>query len=168
MPKKNWNTTTSILLIIKSPMKHYTLLLVVAFTLMFGNTEAFAQHNRSQDRESIEAAKIAYLTEKMGLTTEQSQKFWPIYNEYEAKRRSLIKAYRSGYRQDVDALSEQEADARIENYFTTKEKELELEKEYAARYQKIISTKQLIKLYRAERDFTKLLLKRLDNKRAQN
>ncbi len=148
-------------------MKHCTLLLAIAFTLLLGNTAAFAQDNRSQDRESVEAAKIAYLTDKVGLTTDQSQKFWPVYNEYEAKRRTLVKSYRSGYRRNVEELSEQEADERINNLFETKAKELELEKEYAARYQKIISTKQLIKLYRAERDFTKLLLKRLDTQRAQ-
>lgn len=148
-------------------MKHCTLLVAIAFTLLLGNTAAFAQNNRSQDRESVEAAKIAYLSDKVGLTTDQSQKFWPIYNEYEAKRRALVKSYRSGYRRNVDELSEQEADERINNLFATKAKELELEKEYAARYQKIISTKQLIKLYRAERDFTKLLLKRLDTQRAQ-
>lgn len=148
-------------------MKHCTLLLAIAFTLLLGNTAAYAQNNRSQDRESVEAAKIAYLTDKVGLTTDQSQKFWPVYNEYEAKRRALVKSYRSGYRRNVEELSEQEADERINNLFATKAKELELEKEYAARYQKIISTKQLIKLYRAERDFTKLLLKRLDTQRAQ-
>ncbi len=148
-------------------MKHCTLLLAIAFTLLLGNTAAFAQDNRSQDRESVEAAKIAYLTDKVGLTTDQSQKFWPVYNEYEAKRRTLVKSYRSGYRRNVEELSEQEADERINNLFETKAKELELEKEYAARYQKMISTKQLIKLYRAERDFTKLLLKRLDTQRAQ-
>ena len=148
-------------------MKRFSFLLAIACLLLLGSTAAFAQDSRSQDRESIEAAKIAYITDKVGLTTEQAQKFWPIYNEYETKRRALVKAYRSGYRRDADALSEQEADDRIENYFITKEKELELEKEYAARYQKIITTKQLIKLYRAERDFTKLLLKRLDDRRAQ-
>ncbi|GAB3532684.1 hypothetical protein GCM10027443_16850 [Pontibacter brevis] len=113
----------------------------------------------------MEAAKIAFLTDKMGLTTEQSQKFWPLYNEYEAKRRQLMKSYRHGYRHNVEALSEQEAQARIDNMFSTREKELELEKEYAAKYQRVISTKQLIKLYRGEREFTKMLLKRLDHKK---
>lgn len=147
-------------------MKRYALSLIIACAFMFAGTAAFAQ---VQDRnENVKAAKVAYITDKMGLTSEQSQKFWPIYNEYEAKRRALIKAYRSGYRKNVDDLSEQEANARINEMFSTKEKELALEKEYATRYQSIITTKQLIMLYRAEREFTKLLLKRLDHKRAQN
>ncbi|GAB3204209.1 hypothetical protein K0O23_10520 [Pontibacter aydingkolensis] len=129
-----------------------------------GSPSAFAQERN----ENVEAAKIAYITDKIELTADQAQKFWPVYNEYEAKRRALMKDYRSGYRKDVDEMSEQEAKARMDEMFDTKEKELALEKEYAARYQRIISTKQLIKLYRAERDFTKLLLKRLDASRAAN
>ncbi|HEY4651223.1 MAG TPA: hypothetical protein VIG72_07400 [Pontibacter sp.] len=145
-------------------MKRYILLLVFC-ALTLAGTKALAQDNR-QSRERVETAKIAYLTDKMGLTAEQAQKFWPLYNEYEARRRELLKAYRSGYRQDVDELTEQEAKARIEGLFSTREKELALEQEYAAKYARIISNKQLIKLYRGERDFTKLLLQRLDDNRA--
>ena len=124
---------------------------------------------KAQDRnENVEAAKIAYLTDKVELTTDQAQKFWPVYNEYETKRRELMRNYRSGYRRNLDEMSEQEAKARIEEMFETKEKELELEKEYAARYQRIITTKQLIRLYRAEREFTKLLLKKLDASKTAN
>ncbi|WP_299754218.1 hypothetical protein [uncultured Pontibacter sp.] len=150
-------------------MKRYTLSLLLSCALLLGSTAAFSQNSSKEERsENVEAAKIAFLTDKMELTSDQSQKFWPLYNEYEAKRRTLIKGYRSGYRQDVDALSEAEAKSRIDNMFVTKEKELELEKEYANRYLRVITSKQLIKLYRGERDFTKMLLKRLDDKRASN
>lgn len=147
---------------IKAPMKRILILfLFCAFTL--GGTVAMAQNGRSQDRrENVEAAKVAFLTDKMGLTTEQSQKFWPLYNEYETKRRELVRSYRSGYREDVDQLSDQEAKARLDGMFNTRERELELEKEYVARYQRVISSNQIIKLYRSEREFTKLLLKKLE------
>ena len=145
-------------------MKRFILLMVFC-AITFTGTSAFAQENRPS-RERVEAAKVAFLTDKMGLTAEQAQKFWPLYNEYEAKRRELLKAYRSGYRRNVDELTEQEAKARIEGMFVTREKELALEKEYAEKYVRVISNIQLVKLYRSERDFTKLLLKRLDNNRA--
>ena len=148
-------------------MKRILLLLFFCATTL-ATTAAFAQDKSSskERRERVEAAKIAFLTDKMELTSEQAQKFWPLYNEYETKRRDLLKAYRSGYRQDVEELTEQEAKVRIDGMFTTREKELALEQEYAARYIRVISYKQLIKLYRGERDFTKLLLKRLDDNRA--
>jgi len=145
-------------------MKRYFFLLIFC-ALTIAGTSALAQDNR-QSNERVEAAKVAFLTDRMELSADQAQKFWPLYNEYETKRRDLMKSYRSGYRQDVDALSDQEAKARIDGMFVTREKELALEQEYAAKYLRVISYKQLIKLYRGERDFTKLLLKRLDDNRA--
>ncbi|MEY2639613.1 MAG: hypothetical protein RIR90_1095 [Bacteroidota bacterium] len=37
---------------------------------------------------SIEAIKIAYMTKQLGLSTEEAQRFWPVYNKYmdEVKR----------------------------------------------------------------------------------
>lgn len=146
-------------------MKHYSLLLLLFCAFAFSSTTAFAQdRNRHERRENVEAAKTAFLTDKMGLTPEQSQKFWPIYNEYEAKRRELVKGYRIDFRQNIDELTDQEVEARVAKIFDLKEKELALDKAYAEKYQKVISVKQLVKLYRGEREFTKLLLKRLDHK----
>lgn len=148
-------------------MKRFILLLVFCALTVTGTT-ALAQDSRTpkDHRERVEAAKVAYLTDKMDLSSEQAQKFWPIYNEFQAKRRDLLKEYHIGYKQNVDELSEQEAKVRIETMFSTREKELTLEQEYAAKYVRVISNKQLIKLYRGERDFTKMLLKRLDTKSA--
>jgi hypothetical protein len=148
-------------------MNRFILILFICVAT-FATSGAFAQDKGQshQRHERVEAAKVAFLTDKMELTSDQAQKFWPFYNEYEAKRRDLLKMYRGGYRQDADDLSEQEAKARVEDMFTVREKELALEKEYAAKYIRVISNKQLVKLYRAERDFTKLLLKRLDDNRS--
>lgn len=146
-------------------MKHYTVLVLLFCAITLSGTTSFAQdRSRHERRENVEAAKIAFLTDKMGLSAEQSQKFWPIYNEHEKKRRELVRGYRIDFRQDVDVLPDQEVQARIDKIFNLKEKELALDKEYADKYQKVISAKQLVKLYRGEREFTKLLLKRLDHK----
>ncbi|WP_230407061.1 hypothetical protein [Pontibacter cellulosilyticus] len=144
-------------------MRHFVILILFC---VFGLASTSVQ---AQERnENVEAAKVAYITDKIELTADQAQKFWPIYNEYETKRRELMRNYRSGYRRNLEEMSEQEAKARIDEMFDTRERELALEKEYAARYQRVISTKQLIKLYRAERDFTKLLLKKLDASKTAN
>ena len=33
--------------------------------------------------ERVKAIRVAVLTEKMNLSTEEAEKFWPVYNEYE-------------------------------------------------------------------------------------
>lgn len=147
-------------------MKHYAVLVLMISAITLGGTTAFAQDKHHHERrEHVEAAKVAYLTDKMGLSPEQAQKFWPIYNEHEAKRRELVKGYRIDFRQDVDELTDQQVQARVNKFFDMKEKELALDKEYAEKYQKVISVKQLVKLYRGEREFTKMLLRRLDRKK---
>ncbi len=149
-------------------MKHY-LIIVFLFFITTAGTTAIAQGRGEFARsEKVEAAKIAFITDKVGLSSDQAQKFWPVYNEYETKRRDLVKNYRGEYRSNLDEMSEQEAKARIEGMFEIKEKELALEKEYTAKFQRAISAKQVIMLYRAEREFTKMLLKRLDSGRAHN
>ncbi|WP_242927322.1 Spy/CpxP family protein refolding chaperone [Pontibacter vulgaris] len=148
-------------------MKQYIILALITI-FSFAGTTVSAQNTSENRQENVESAKVAFLTDKMELTPEQSQKFWPLYNEYQSKRRELTKSYRSGYRRDVDELSEQEAKARIERMFDTREQELQLEKEYVTKFQRVITNKQLVKFYRSEREFTKLLLKRLDARRANN
>ena len=39
--------------------------------------------------------KIAFITEKLSLTTKEAQSFWPIYNEYSQKIEKLRKTKRS-------------------------------------------------------------------------
>ncbi|WP_162055562.1 hypothetical protein [Pontibacter pamirensis] len=147
-------------------MKQYLVLFILICAFTFSGTAALSQdrHTHSERKENVEAAKIAFLTDKMGLTPEQSQKFWPLYNEHEAKRRALVKGYRINFRQNIDELTDAQVEARVSKIFDLKEKELALDKEYASIYQNVISVKQLVKLYRGEREFTKLLLKRLDHK----
>ena len=47
----------------------------------------------AQDRkfEEIKAHKIAFITEKVNLTANQAQKFWPIYNKHEQQVMALRK-----------------------------------------------------------------------------
>jgi len=148
-------------------MKHTTILLLFAL-FTFTGTAAFAQTDKNKERrESIEAAKTAFLTDKMGLSPEQSQKFWPLYNEYEDRRHEIYSSSRSLKGASLDQMSEQEIKATIDSKFDRDQRVLNLEKEYAAKFQRVLSVRQLAQLYRGEHEFTKLLLKRLDGKHAQ-
>ena len=51
-------------------------LLLFTFLLMIGIKI------RAQNGNRIEALKIAYITNKLNLSPEEAQKFWPVYNQY--------------------------------------------------------------------------------------
>ncbi|MFC6998154.1 Spy/CpxP family protein refolding chaperone [Rufibacter roseus] len=111
--------------------------------------------------EKIENAKIAFITEKLSLTPEQAQRFWPIYNEYNTKRYELKRKLRSLREENLNNQSNEQVKASLETRLSYRQRELDLDNEYMDRYLRVISPKQLALLYRSEREFTKLLLERL-------
>ena len=39
--------------------------------------------------EKIQSLKIAFITQKLQLTPDEAQKFWPVYNQYDNEIHSL-------------------------------------------------------------------------------
>ncbi|RSK24724.1 hypothetical protein [Hymenobacter metallilatus] len=126
-------------------------------------SEAAAQGGlRRQERLSqLENARIAYLTEQVALTPEQAQKFWPLYNEFTAKRRELNRRLRQLRPVNTDGLSDQQIRDGLAQSFALRQQEITLEKEYFERFQRVISVRQVGRLALAERQFTKEVLKRV-------
>ena len=50
--------------------------------------------------KEIKAQKTAYITTKLGLTPEEAQRFWPIYNEYDENREAIRREMRGLMRGD--------------------------------------------------------------------
>lgn len=138
------------------------------FTALFILIAAFCMAQSQDDLKKIESARIGLISERLGLTPEQAQQFWPLYNEYNDKRRELRKELSDARRDiDVNNATEQEKRQLIENGLKIKERELALEKDYSERLLRVISSQQMLKLRRAEDDFRDMLLKRLQNQRMQ-
>ncbi len=123
----------------------------------------------AQNREAmkkIESARIALITERLGLSPNQAEKFWPVYREYNLQRRELRKEFRET-RQGVDmkTLTEEQSKLLIQKALDIKQKELNLEKDYSHRMTEVITTQQLFKLKNAEKDFQQMILKRIQDQR---
>jgi hypothetical protein len=143
------------------------------YTLLFAllglafSAQAQGRHGGKRS-EKIDAARTAFLTDKMNLNAEQSQKFWPLYNEYDAKRNELRRASRPFKGQDLEKLSDAQLKEQINQMFETRQKEINLDKEYAEKFQKVITVRQLAALYKGEREFMKVLLQKLNEDKAKN
>ena len=143
-------------------MKHLRTYILL-FACLFIAFQGLAQDRHGKRSEKIDAAKTAFLTDKMQLTTDQAQKFWPLYNEYEEKKQEIRKKSRFFKDQNLEAMSDQQLKEAINTMHDFRQKELNLEKEYTDRFQKVISIRQLATMYKAEKEFTKVLLQKLNN-----
>ncbi len=100
----------------------------------------------------IEALKIAYLTKKLNLSTEEAQRFWPIYNKYAEEMRKVR----------VDARLNKEKEIDME------EKLLVIRKKYNGEFAKALSSEKTNSFFRAEKEFSNFLQKELMERRQQN
>lgn len=141
-----------------------SLLLLAFATNAQGGGGGLGGDRAARRLEKIESARVAFLTNRLNLTTEQAQKFWPIYNEYDARRRDLRKRA-VGKAKEMATMSDAQLQSAVTDMMAARQDELNLDKEYLTKFQKVISLRQVVMLYRSERDFTKFLLRKLEERR---
>ena len=124
----------------------------------------------AQDREGlrkIESARIALITERLNLTPEQAEKFWPLYREYMDQRQQLRREYLDA-RKGVDGnMTEEQSRELLDKGLQLKERQLQLERRYTERLNSVITNQQILQLRRAEDDFRQMLLERIERRREQ-
>ena len=142
-------------------------LLGITFVVLVTAYMGWAQPGRPMERMGrIHAAKMAYITDRLHLSSEQSGNFVPLYNEYENElrgiRQSFAKKYKGNRPDDAD-----DATARqyIDDDLDYQQQVIELKRRYNDRFLKVISPQQLSDLYKAEREFRQMLMKRLEQRR---
>ena len=112
-------------------------------TLFLLNINYFCLSQVQNRKNNIEAIQIAYLTRELSLSSDEAQKFWPIYNEY----RDELLAVRKEVRDD-EILFE--------------EKVVNIRKKYKTDFKKVLVTDQRVnQVFVAEKSFRELLRKEL-------
>lgn len=138
--------------------------------LVFGVGVLLAGGASAQSRpglQRIQNAKIGLITNRLNLTTEQSQQFWPVYNEYEAKKQDVrLSIRRLNAETNNLTASDDRILADIREMMSLRQKEVDLDKEYMNRFLKIINVRQLAELYKTEQQFTRMLLEKLNRQDA--
>lgn len=132
----------------------------ILILLMLFTTVSFAQRG---NREKIKSLKVAFITEKLDLSSKEAQQFWPVYNRFEEERELLRKKERVEIREkinDMSALSETEAKNLFEKFKAFKTDERKLEQAYITEMEKVLSAKKILLLFNSEEDFKRELLKR--------
>lgn len=123
-------------------MKQF-LLICVFITGSFQFVGAQTKQNRE---EKIESLKIAFITEKLQLTSDEAKKFWPVYNDYEREVKTIA------------------ANSKNVGVIENEENLVAVKKKYRPSFEKILGTEKMNKLFIAEREFRNLLIKRLKNR----
>ncbi|PKB15389.1 sensor of ECF-type sigma factor [Flavobacterium sp. 5] len=137
---------------------------------LFLSFNFYAQNdNFKEKKEQIRAMKVAFLTSELDLTSSEAEKFWPLYNTFDDKQFELRHQKMKGYFKrmqgdNIDKLSEKDASALLDQIEDNEEDLFNLRKKFIANLKEILPSVKIIKLKKAEEDFSRKLLQQYKDK----
>ena len=117
--------------------------------------------------EKIESLKIAFITEKLNLTSSEAKVFWPVFNEFSDE----LKKLKEKEKENMQALKTKNSPTDIESnkfineHINLKQAELDLTKRYINEFKKVLPERKVAKLLTLEQEFKQQLLQHLKDKR---
>ncbi len=139
---------------------------LLVLMLMFITPMSFAQQNGDgmTKKERIEQLKIAFITKELDLSSEEAEKFWPVYNEMADELKSERKSRKklsSELKDGMEKMSEGDVKKKTTEILDSEIHEAELKKEYTEKIADIIGYKKATKLLSLEQRFKRELLNKL-------
>lgn len=123
-------------------------LLFLSIVLIGFAAKNVANGQNKVDLSRIQALKIAFLTQKLPLSPDEAQKFWPVYNKYEAEIREVKKEKKG-------------SDDELE----LDEKLIAIRKKYREDFTKILGKDKANRVFTEEREFIGSVQKELQERR---
>lgn len=150
---------------INSTHDMYKRISVLFLALICLNT--FAQDNEPGDREEkIESLKRAFITEKLDLSVDEAEKFWPVYNAYskdkKANRQELKALMHSDKEQTPDKKTMQD---RIRKGTELRIKEVQRDETFLTDCLEILPPQKVMRLTQIEKEFREKLMDRMRERR---
>lgn len=129
--------------------------------ILFLGLAVYAQKpTTAYDKEKLEAARVAFITNRLDLKPEQAEKFWPIFNQYNEERTKMMDKVSSLNRESMQEITEARAKEIIQKRFSIQQQLLDREKNFMEEITKVISLQQAIKLGGVNREFTRQVYQR--------
>ena len=147
-------------------MKKIIYIVTASVLILTSAISAFAEE-RFQDnwKEKIMSEKIAFLTMEMGITPEEAQVFWPVYNQVDKERDEAIRSVFRSYKAVEDAVAagkgEKELNKLLDEYLAALKAQGEVEQKAYKEYAKVLPVEKFAKLYVAEEKFRRQHIRKL-------
>lgn len=129
------------------------------FVVMLISGTLLSQNNGKRDK--IDALRATYINKKVNFTAQESQNFWPLYNEMNDMLQASRKTFRKQYNAttNYDFATDKEAEAYLAAELGLKQKEYEIHRDYYEKFKKVLPVKKVAAVRRAEEDFKKEIIK---------
>jgi Spy/CpxP family protein refolding chaperone len=140
-------------------MKTYKILIIL-FSIL-----SFSTYAQGRKHDKIRALKVAFITNELNLTSDEAEKFWPLFNDFEDKQQEIRKQKLKNrlHKANAETLSEKEASALLNEMETAEEELHQLRKKFVTNLKSVLPATKILKLKNAEDKFNKKLLQQYKN-----
>ena len=144
-------------------------LLFTTLLIAFAIAPALSQKNVSNDektqrKEKIETLRIAFFTEKLEMTKEESTAFFALHNNLEESIADLKKEYKHlRTKKDDDSVSDKEYALGVTQRAEFKKQEIDLNSSFILECFDILDAKRAIAIPEIKKNFRKEILAKRNN-----
>jgi hypothetical protein len=146
------------------------ILALSAFTALNGQGmgQGMGQRQGQEENERLTAYKIAFFTQRLNLTPAEAEKFWPLYNDFSARKNKLqadrisLMRYAS---QNESNMSQNELVSTADKLVQTFVDESSLVVSFNNDLKKVLPPAKVIRLYQIENQYKQQLLRELNQRR---
>lgn len=144
--------------------------LVFSIVLLSSLAYSAIYSQQGQFRERIQEEKIAFFTQKLDLTADEAQNFWPVYNEYTDRKDEInrkMQRLRFSVNKNASNSSDEDIDNSLKRYVNLENDQHKLFMEYHEKFLNILSPRKVMILYITENQFKQYLLRKLRDRAGQ-
>lgn len=116
----------------------------ITFATLLTNGQEVADSGNG--REKIKMLEIGYLTRELQLSSNEAEKFWPLFNKYRKELRAVIK------------------DKNINDALEKQQKALDIRKKYRKDFRSILDEERGRKVYEAEDRFKTMVRREMQQR----
>ena len=105
-------------------------------------------------RSQIATQRQALVAENLQLTESESDKFWPVYRDFQYDRNPLIDQRLDNiknFRDNYETMTDEQAKAIIDSVVKYEEDMLKLQKKYIKEFRKVLPEKKVMRYMQIER-----------------
>ena len=119
---------------------------------------------QGQARDRIKTLKVAFITERLQLTSAEAQEFWPVYNTHEEQLEAVRRRERIRFGSQLpflNDLTENEAAQLLSEFKKLQIEKHQIEQSFIQDLTGVLPAKKIVLLLKAEEDFKKRLLQQV-------
>lgn len=142
----------------------------IIFLLMILMFPIISLDAQNTNLEKLNNYRIGFFTKKLNLTSQEAEKFWPVYNEYQSQRNQIqtekMKINRQ-FNQNESSLSDKQLEDMGDKFVDLIVQESNLAVDFHKKLKEVLAPSKVIRYYQAENQYKLQLLNELQNVRQQ-